>query len=241
MEVIRDDHMETIARMRNIDTRFQLASGLRSRRYYTIFCSRIDPASGLVFGLHPGGDPVNWRGSQLVSGSFFEGFEHTCVDCFTEANQMMRPFLRKVFRTDDAGVRRIPKTNVAFRRFPRNDGLDACHGMTMEEARIEAKPFVQEIISQVNPSLIILEGMQLLQVFYNMYCSPVGPAEIDVPMHLRWKGRIARVYSAQELHVNCLCRRVPVAALVHPMHFHKHYPKHFEQMTQRVEKLAESL
>ena len=133
--------------------------------------------------------------------------------------EVMLPFLKKVLATNDEGVRRIPKSNFAFRRSPGEDSFKRCHNMTLTRAMHEAKPTVCEILEFVLPKMIILEGMKDQQ-FQQLYCSELSK-QIRDPIMEKYRGKLVRVLEAKNMYVNCLEREVPIIALGHPSHFGK--------------------
>ena len=211
--------MHTLELMQDIDRRYRSASTLTHRRMFSIFYSRIDPSEGLVLGINPGGDPKTWSETELASITYYENWEHEYVDCRYAIQEPMLPFLENVFSTDSEGVRRIPKTNLAFRRSNGVDKFEAIHGMSMTAAQIEAQPFVAEMIAHVSPTVIILEGMTLLDAFRRRYSDRTTFEAIGEPIYALHRGKPVRVYQAQRLFVSCLQRVIPVVAIGHPSHF----------------------
>ena len=228
--------MDTIAKMKDIDHRYRLASGLVNRKFYSIFYSRIDPAEVLVLGINPGGDPNIWSEDELASKSFYENWEHEYVDCSYAIQQPMLPFLMTAFDVDRTGVRRIPKANLAFRRSNGVDAIKASHGMSMRDAQREALPFVEEILSYVQPRIIVLEGITLLEDFSLLYCQRPAIEELCEPIRAKHRGRPVRILCGQSLRVRRLGRVVPVIALGHPSHFGA--KPEFRTVTKRVSELV---
>ena len=228
--------MNTIERMKDIDERYRAASGLTDRRFYSIFYSRIDPAEVLLLGINPGGDPDIWSKDELASKSFYENWEHEYVDCSYAIQQPMLPFLMTVCQVERAGVRRIPKTNMAFRRSNGVDALKASHGISMRAAQREALPFVEEILSHVAPRIIILEGVTLLDDFALLYCQLPAIEELCEPIRAKHRGSPVRILCGQSLRVRCLDRVVPVIAIGHPSHFGT--KPEFRTVTKRVAELV---
>lgn len=211
--------MDAVALMRDIDRRYQETSGLVDRRFYSIFYSRIDPSDALVLGINPGGDPSTWKEDILASSSYYENWEHEYVDCKYAIQEPMLPFLMKVFDRSKEGIRRIPKSNLAFRRSNGVDAFEDSHGMTLTSGQNEAKPFVEEIICCVSPKVIILEGITALTAFRRKYCSRQGTTKLGDPIHTQHYGQKVRVFCAELLDIPYLQRTIPVIAIGHPSHF----------------------
>jgi uracil-DNA glycosylase len=131
----------------------------------------------------------------------------------------MLPFLMSVFGTDAEGVRRIPKSNLAFRRLVGADAFKATTGMTMTKGQSEAAPFVKEKLAFVQPHVIILEGITLMDPFGRRYCSANADTLIGEREYAMWRGRKVRILEARSMHVVCLKRAVTVIAIGHPSSF----------------------
>ncbi|MCC5809457.1 MAG: hypothetical protein JJU06_03705 [Ectothiorhodospiraceae bacterium] len=211
--------MDTISKMRDIDRRYRSLTGLTERRFYSIFYSRIDAAAALVLGINPGGDPATWNEDELASRSFYENGEHEYVDCAYAIQQPMLPLLMQVFGVNRDGVRKIPKSNLAFRRSNGVDAFKVSHGMTLTQGQREAYPFVEEIITYVRPRIIILEGITALDAFRRLYCEPGHVGELGEPLYTDHRGRRVRIFCGQLLPVRCLAHSLPVLAIGHPSHF----------------------
>ncbi len=211
--------MNALELMRDIDMRYREVSELRERRFYSIFYSRIDPSDALVLGINPGGDPDTWTEDKLASRSFYEDWEHEYVDCKYAIQEPMLPFLMNVLVRSKEGIRRVPKTNLAFRRSNGVDAFRSFHQMTLTAGQNEAKPFVEEIIRCVSPKVIILEGITALDPFRRKYCSNQPPEVLDEPIFTKHRGQQVRVFCAELLDIQCLDQRTPVIAIGHPSHF----------------------
>lgn len=131
----------------------------------------------------------------------------------------MLSFLKKVLNIDEDGVRRVPKSNLAFRRSNGVDAFKMTHGMSMTEGQREAKPFVEEIVSHVSPRVVILEGITPLDAFRRRLCLGSAGQDIGESIVAKHRGQQVRIFHAQALHVRCLRREIPVIAIGHPSHF----------------------
>lgn len=208
----------TAAFMRELDAEYRDVSGLEERRHYSIFYSRIEQNPIFVLGYNPGGNPETWSESKLASRSFYEKGEHEYVDCDYPLAVAMRAFLLKLLANDGLdGIRKIPKTNLIFRRSTNQNTLAASELAGLREA----KPFVERMIARCAPQLVICEGMTTLKAFERHYCTDVlkhadGP-EISTP-----NGRNrAAIYTLDRAFVHCLDRDVLVIGLGHPSRYAK--------------------
>lgn len=202
--------------MQSIDKRYRAASGLQARRDYSIFYSQILPCRVLVLGWNPGGNPQTWSESELASTSFFENGEHEYVDCHYPLAVVMRTFLIKALALRSAeDIRTIPKTNLIFRRSRGQDSL----AVSDEKAFSEARPFVEEIIQQVQPTTIILEGTKTLGAFAAKYCETVEPCADGDPITTP-NGRVpASIYQLSNATIRCLGRPAQLLGLGHPSRY----------------------
>lgn len=181
--------------MRRVDEEYRRASGLTERRFYSIFYSQVNPFPILLLGFNPGGDPETWDEAELASQSFYENGEHEYVDCDYEIAVAMRNFLGEVLPIESSeDIRRIPKTNLIFRRSGSMDELK----LTNLQAILDAKPILSQIIRHVAPTTTICEGMTTLKAFNQHYCRDVQEEidgfDIKTPNGMR----NARIYRADQ-------------------------------------------
>jgi hypothetical protein len=202
--------------MQELDERFRAASGLHERRYYSIFYSSIQRSPLLILGWNPGGNPDNWDEAQLASRTFYENGEHEYVDCYYKLAVAMRGLLMTVLEmSSPEEIRPIPKSNLIFRRSTGQGTLPLNERAALEECR----SFVEEILSRVSSSHILLEGMTTLEAFENIYCREVAN-ELDGASIVTPNGaRQARIYRADSAHVKCLGKRVTLIGIGHPSKF----------------------
>ncbi len=217
--------------MKDLDERYRNASGLRERRFYSIFYSQIVASKLLVLGYNPGGDPESWDESQLASTTFYEGGEHEYVDCHYKIANAMREFLQTVLGLSSYdAIRSIPKTNLIFRRSVGQNSLTS----DQDEAIRESLPFLEEIISRVNPKVILLEGTTTLDKFEEYYCTDVS-SKTDGPVIRTPNGRnMARIYQADIAEVSCLEKPVTLIGIGHPSKFSGR--KEWREVTSRTRK-----
>jgi hypothetical protein len=113
--------------------------------------SQSGPFSGhLILGTNPGGNPdawieetiefypADWVDRILSNDFWFENFEHEYVHCSYSIKSVMNPFLKYVLNVTDDGLRKIPKSNLAFRRSQGTDSFKKIHNTTLTSAQREA-------------------------------------------------------------------------------------------------------
>jgi hypothetical protein len=116
-----------------------------------------------LLGINPGGDPSRPENIVSASDSYFVNFEHDYLDCNYPMQGAMLPFLRYVLGASDEQIRRVPKTNLAFRRSRGEDAFKQYHSMTLPAAMEEARPALMRIVRYVQPKVILLETMKCSQ------------------------------------------------------------------------------
>lgn len=203
--------------MRAIDSEYRAHTGFTDSRFYKIFYSRIDPAPLLVLGVNPGGDPENPSSLISASSSFFENYEHDYVDCSYTIQRMMLPLLEHVLKATPDQIRAIPKTNLAFRRSPKEDGFKKYHGMSLADGMKESKPWLERIIRHVSPKMILLETMKperFASLYGGVEWSRAQPIADDLTANHR--GAMVRAFTAKELPIGALDTTIPVVAIGHP-------------------------
>jgi len=145
-----DVNSASIARMRALETRYQAASGLSDRRDYKIYYSPVRPADILTLGDNPGGNPNDIKpGAPETSASegYFEHNEHDLLDCSWPENNVLKLLVPLLGSSREQVHQAVVKTNLAFRRSPTKKSL----AFGIDRAMDEAVPFLEEIISVVQP------------------------------------------------------------------------------------------
>ncbi len=199
--------------MSELDEEYREVSGLNERRFYSIFYSRIEPSPIFLLGINPGGDPDEWDMSFLASKSLYENYEHEYVDCsYPIANAMLK-LLKHVLETNDKDViRRVPKSNIIFRRSSSLNKLPISKEVAYEESR----PFVQKMLVRVNPKCVVFESVGALDEFCKRYCRGVK-VNIDQRIVRTPNGsKEARIYQANTGYVECLGKELLLIGLGHP-------------------------
>lgn len=203
--------------MRQIDAEYRRRSGLNDSAMYKLFYSRIDPAPLLVIGINPGGDPSKPDSLLSASTAFFENYEHDYVDCSYAIQRAMLPFLQSILGATTDQIRRIPKTNLAFRHSPGEDDFKKIHGMTLNDGMLEAKPELEKIICHVQPSMILLETMKP-ERFASLFGRNKWESaeQIAHDLHAIHRGKQVRAFVARKLPLTCLGRSIPIVSIGHP-------------------------
>ena len=199
--------------MRSLDSQYRESTGLRERRYYSIFYSLVEPSKTLIIGFNPGGDPATWNESALASRSFYENREHEYVDTDFPTSVGMRDFLlgSGIVATVEE-IRDIPKINLIYRRSRNMNELP----ITPRQAVLEAHPYVEKIIQRVSPELIICEGKSTLDKFEAFYCGKTDQ-EVDGQTVFTPNGRHnALIYRADRATVKCLEKPCILVGIGHP-------------------------
>lgn len=199
--------------MRSLDSQYRESTGLRERRYYSIFYSLVEPSKILILGFNPGGDPATWSESALASRSFYENREHEYVDTDFPTSVGMRDFLlgSGIVETVEE-IRDIPKINLIFRRSRNMNELP----ITPRQAVLEAQPYIEKIIQRVSPELIICEGKSTLDKFEAFYCGKTDQ-EVDGQTVLTPNGRHnALIYRADRATVKCIEKPCILVGIGHP-------------------------
>jgi hypothetical protein len=208
--------------MQQLELEYQGKSGLRDRARYKIFYSQLVRADLLVLGINPGGDPKKPEELMSASTTYYENWEHDYVDCVDPRYTLkhaMFPFLKNILNTNKEAIRLIPKTNLIFRRSPGVKSLPELHdGMTITEAMKEASPTIEQIMRFVQPKMVLLEGTSLRDKFKVRYCSG-QLSELAESIKDKYRGQRVNIFTANNMHVNCLGRELPVVAIGHPSHF----------------------
>ena len=169
----------------------------------------------MMLGYNPGGDPESWEESRLASTSFYEHGEHEYVDCCYRTARVMSEFLKKVLDIEKECIRKIPKTNLIFRRSPSANKLK----LKESDAIDEAKPILDQILRRVEPDVIICEGLPTLRNLEKYYCTAhcekIDGKSVDVP-----NGKhTARIYRADRAFLSSTGKYVKLLGIGHPSRF----------------------
>jgi len=165
--------------MRDLETRYRVATGLVDRSQYRVFYGPVRRAEMLVLGINPGGDPADVMpdgvGSRsggrphAASAGYHENDESDVLDCdWPENRGLLKLLLPLVDGVREDLRSRMVKTNVAFRRSSK------AHHIDLPAAKSEAAPFLAEIIGRVQPRLVLLAGVKL-EDFTGRFCEMVEP------------------------------------------------------------------
>lgn len=202
--------------MAELDEQYREASKLQERRFYSIFYSRIAPAPIMILGINPGGDPSTWT-MPAGADEFCTNWQHDYVDERYPIQGAMLPLLTSTLGIIPDIVRRIPKTNMVFRRSSQEGRFsEQQNGMTMDAALLETAPFLKRIIQRVSPKAIIFEGFGALSRFMSVF-GAAGIGSSMVPTVTTPNGRSrARIYAVHEVQTKMLPQSVTAIVLAHP-------------------------
>lgn len=171
--------------MQAIEERFKRATGLPDRSQYKIFYCPLRAAPILTLGINPGGSPsqtsrdgtIGANGARAAaSASYYESGEHDILDCHWRENHGLIKILAPLLGGDAERIRtEVVKTNLAFRRSKKRSDIN------LEKAIAESAPFLREIVAIVEPSLIVLTGVQLHRLgdALGTLIDPLVPEERD--------------------------------------------------------------
>ncbi len=171
--------------MKDLEQRYQAASGLHDRAFYKIFYGPVRPAPVLLLGINPGGDPSEVAEGALkrkdgqdsaASSAFYENDECDLLDCNWPENTGLKKLLVPLFGGAESPIRtEVVKTNLAFRRSKKKTGID------FERAKQEAAPFLSEIIARVQPRLVLLTSLDVASFIgsFGFAMEPVVAQERD--------------------------------------------------------------
>ena len=116
----------------------------------------------MTLGDNPGGNPneiAPGAPGTSASAGYFENNEHDLLDCSWPKNNVLK-LLVPLFGGSRERVReQVIKTNLAFRRSRTKKSLAFGTGRAMDEA----VPFLEEIISIVQPKLVHLRGPSIAE------------------------------------------------------------------------------
>lgn len=157
-----------LAFIQRIDAEYRAASGLRDRRYYSIFYGIPARSDLLMLNANPGGTPDNFQIVNVAAGEH-EYIEGANSGATTRNGAMLLQYLADVGSSE--GIRHVQVSNIAFRRS--SDKSSA--GLPFAEAVREAKPFVEQIIRFVQPKAILFAGDSNLHTFARVHRGELTP------------------------------------------------------------------
>jgi hypothetical protein len=165
--------------MNDIDRRYRAVSGLESRDDYSIFYGPLQPSKLLMINANPGGTPDNYSIVDVMSGEH-EYIEGRFSGPTTRNGAEMLQYIAG--STDPESVRGVQVLNRFFRRSPQRPGV-----RTEAAYMAEARPFVAELISYIQPDAILFGGDSAVSLFAthhggtarggNPIKGPNGPSE----------------------------------------------------------------
>lgn len=135
--------------MRAIEKRYQQASGLSSRDYYSIFYGPLRSSKLLMINANPGGSPTSYKIVDVLAG------EHEYIEGRNSGKTThngAEMLLHIAGTTNPEALRSVQVLNRFFRRSP---GVEkVTERMFMQEAR----PFLVELIHYIQPEAILFGG-----------------------------------------------------------------------------------
>lgn len=203
----------------DFDRRYRSSLGFEvAKGAYAIFYSQIVPSSLMLIGHNPGGNPDECGPQSLdIQAGFHDYVSNLCAtgsDRYPLATAM-RAYLTRLLSTDLNGLRTVPKINLVFRRSEDEASFADHHdGLSMWEAALHERPFVEDLIKAVKPAGIIFEGHKAWEKFLAIYCSPGCSAETVVRA-----GNNVRLVQLANPIVKCLGHRVSAVILAHPSRY----------------------
>ena len=203
--------------MKQLDAEYRASSGLSERRHYGIFYSRIEPSPIMLLGINPGGDPR--LSSDEYSDQVLADWHHDYVDCDYDIQRAMLPFLKRALDIDDELVRRIPKSNVAFRRSTGVAALMKQQSISYDAAAEEAEPVLRQIVATVDPKAIIFEGNQAFTQFAHRYCNNKLGKLLCAPVHTPNGRYPATILAAYRVKPDMLNHDILAIRLGHPSRY----------------------
>jgi hypothetical protein len=147
-------------------------------------------------------------------------------------------YAQDILRATRDEIRRVPKTNLAFRRSPGGDSFKQYHPMTLGDAMQEARPSLARIICNVQTKMILMETMKP-EVFSKLYCGGATGQLIREPLMAMHRGRQVRAFQATLISVLCLGRVIPVIAIGHPSSTSFSTPPVWNEITGAVRSVCE--
>lgn len=147
--------------MADIDQRYQSASGLDSRAYYSIFYGPLLPGRLLMINANPGGNPDNYSMVDVMRG------EHEYVEGRGSGNTTKNgsEILECIAGSRDPHrLRQVQVTNRFFRRSRARPSAK-----TEVSMMHEARPFLMEIIRFVQPDALLFGGNSGVSLFAQVH------------------------------------------------------------------------
>lgn len=136
--------------MRDVERRFQLASGLMSRDHYSVFYGPLARGGLLVINANPGGTPDNYQVVDVYKGrhEYIEGRNSG------PTTRNGAELLQYIVGSDDPeSIRGIQVLNRFFRRSPQRP-----NAREEQVYMAEARPFLEELIQYIQPEAILFGG-----------------------------------------------------------------------------------
>jgi hypothetical protein len=136
--------------MRDIDCRYQAASGLSSRDHYSIFYGPLRRSKLLMINANPGGTPDNYNVVDVMAGEH-EYIEGRASGPTTRNGAEMLQYIANSANLES--IRGVQVLNRFFRRSRQRPDV-----RTETAYMQEARPFLIEMINYIEPDAILFGG-----------------------------------------------------------------------------------
>lgn len=201
------------------DRRYRLSLGSEiPGGAYAIFYSQIMPSSLLIIGHNPGGNPDGCGPQSLDIEQGFHDYVSNAEARGSDRYRLataMRAYLVRLLGIDVNEIRKVPKINLIFRRSEDEATFAGHHnGMSMWFAARHDRPFVEELITSVDPSGMIFEGHKAWAKFCEIYCACNCSTETVV-----LAGNNVKLVQMAKPFVKCLGRTINAVILAHPSRY----------------------
>lgn len=155
--------------MRDIEARYNEATGLRDRAYYSIFYGPLRKSKFLMLNANPGGRPDSYQIVDVFAGQheYIEG-----RNSGPTTRNGAEILLHICGGTNPEALRGVQVLNRFFRRSPSVEKRTEC--AYMEEAR----PFLAELIEYIEPEAILFGGDSSVATFAQVHKAAMRGAPV---------------------------------------------------------------
>lgn len=142
--------------MRDIDRRYQQASGLNSRAFYSIFYGPLRQSKFLMINANPGGSPTSYKIVDVEAG------EHEYIEGRNSGQTTRNGAEMLLCISGSSDLESLRGVQVLNRYFRRSPGVEK----SSERAYMsEARPFLTELINFIQPEAILFGGDAGVDIF----------------------------------------------------------------------------
>lgn len=189
--------------MRDLERRYQQSSGLKSREHYSIFYGPLRPSKFLMMNANPGGSPQSYTIVDVAAGEH-EYIEGRNSGPTTRNGAELLHYIAS--SSDPESIRGVQVLNRYFRRSP---GVDKA---VQSQHMVEARPFLQELITYIQPEAMLFGGDTGVELFANAHG---GRAKGAVPLKGPNGSHEAVYFREYELSLPYY-RKIPAYGVYHP-------------------------